>query len=404
MARIGFFSMPWAGHLNPLCALAQELAERGHEVIFFHLPEFRTDIESRGAQFCAYGNDLYPPGTFARRNTELRKLKGEESAAHALETTRMCGEALLTEARPIVESANLDLWVVDHLDYAASILSRSMKARFVTVITTLMRHAENGIPGFSGEPHDDTSPPDGLSDLVQPWREALDHHSLEFGLGPFSYDTVWSELAQITQQPRAFEYPRRNLPDCFHFTGPFLSARARKSVSFPWEWLSGAPLLYASLGSVGQGNLPILQAVIDAVTELPVQVVVSAGEFEDKLTPQSNVLVRSYVPQLELLKKATLMIHHAGMNSTLECLSEGVPMVALPLASDQPGIARRIEWKGIGINLWGRDYSAENIRVAIEEVLNGPGYRKAAKELQRTIAVERGVEQAAKIIEWVASS
>ncbi|RQH11362.1 glycosyl transferase family 1, partial [Okeania hirsuta] len=75
------------------------------------------------------------------------------------------------------------------------------------------------------------------------------------------------------------------------------------------------------------------------------QLVMSLG---GSATPESlpnlpgNSLVVKYAPQLELLQKATLTITHAGMNTTLECLNNAVPMVAIPIAFDQPGVAARV--------------------------------------------------------------
>jgi UDP:flavonoid glycosyltransferase YjiC (YdhE family) len=39
-------------------------------------------------------------------------------------------------------------------------------------------------------------------------------------------------------------------------------------------------------------------------------------------------------PQVELLKRATLFITHAGMNSTLEALQLGLAMVAIAIGKD----------------------------------------------------------------------
>lgn len=41
------------------------------------------------------------------------------------------------------------------------------------------------------------------------------------------------------------------------------------------------------------------------------------------------VVVR-YAPQVELVKRAAAVITHAGLNTVLETLAEGVPLVALP--------------------------------------------------------------------------
>ncbi|WLT39734.1 hypothetical protein NON20_10065 [Synechocystis sp. B12] len=61
-----------------------------------------------------------------------------------------------------------------------------------------------------------------------------------------------------------------------------------------------------------------------------------------------NPLVVNYAPQLELLQRTALTITHAGLNTTLECLNNAVPMVAIPIANDQPGVAARIAWAGVG--------------------------------------------------------
>jgi hypothetical protein len=37
--KIGFISMPLAGHLNPITALARKLQSRGHEIVFIGVPD-----------------------------------------------------------------------------------------------------------------------------------------------------------------------------------------------------------------------------------------------------------------------------------------------------------------------------------------------------------------------------
>jgi zeaxanthin glucosyltransferase len=48
-------------------------------------------------------------------------------------------------------------------------------------------------------------------------------------------------------------------------------------------------------------------------------------------TVPANALVVRNAPQIELLKRAILCITHAGLNTTLEALAQGVPMVAIPV-------------------------------------------------------------------------
>jgi zeaxanthin glucosyltransferase len=70
--------------------------------------------------------------------------------------------------------------------------------------------------------------------------------------------------------------------------------------------------------------------------------------IEDLGPIPSNAIVVSKAPQIELLKRAALCITHAGINTALESLAQGVPMVAIPIGFDQPGVAARIAYHGAG--------------------------------------------------------
>lgn len=117
-----------------------------------------------------------------------------------------------------------------------------------------------------------------------------------------------------------------------------------------------------------------------------------------------NPLVVGYAPQLELLQKTTLAITHAGMNTTLESLTNGVPMVAIPVTNDQPGIAARIAWTGCGETIPVKSVNVAKLRTAIQKVLTEDSYKKNALRLQEAIKQAGGVSRAADIIEQVVST
>ena len=111
-----------------------------------------------------------------------------------------------------------------------------------------------------------------------------------------------------------------------------------------------------------------------------------------------------YAPQLQLLEKADLTITHAGMNTTLECLTNGVPMVAIPIANDQPGVASRIVWSGCGEAIPVKKVNVTNLRTAIKKVLTEDSYRKNALRLQEAIKKAGGTKQAIDIVEQAVST
>ena len=104
-------------------------------------------------------------------------------------------------------------------------------------------------------------------------------------------------------------------------------------------------------------------------------------------------------PRLELLKRATLCVTHAGLNTTLEALAQGVRLVAIPITNDQPGVAARILASGTGLFLPLAQLNAEALRRLVDEVLGTPSYRERALEMKAAIAEVDGLGMATELIE-----
>ena len=73
-----------------------------------------------------------------------------------------------------------------------------------------------------------------------------------------------SNLAQITQLPRALEFDIEPLPPHLYYTGPFVDAALRPTVDFAWNRLDGRPLIYASLGTLQNRSLEIFRKIAEA--------------------------------------------------------------------------------------------------------------------------------------------
>jgi MGT family glycosyltransferase len=211
-----------------------------------------------------------------------------------------------------------------------------------------------------------------------------------------------SPLAWITQCPREFDF------DCapdfpqFHYAGPFHDGHGRMDFDFPWQQLTGAPLVYASMGTLQNGLVEVFRSITQAALGLKeLQFVLAVG---GQLDPKqlgglpANVIVVRHAPQIELLKRGSLCITHAGLNTVLESLSSGVPMVALPVTSDQPGVAARITNKNVGVVISPQQASREDFVTAIERVLGDPTFRDNAQRMQAAIRSTDGLSIAADIL------
>jgi zeaxanthin glucosyltransferase len=80
-------------------------------------------------------------------------------------------------------------------------------------------------------------------------------------------DSTLSPLASITQTPRAFDFESSHWPPQFHHTGPFHDGKGRKDVDFPWERLTGEPIIYASMGTILNGRLDVFRTIVAAVAK-----------------------------------------------------------------------------------------------------------------------------------------
>ncbi|MBD1998722.1 glycosyl transferase family 1, partial [Leptolyngbya sp. FACHB-541] len=98
---------------------------------------------------------------------------------------------------------------------------------------------------------------------------------------------------------------------------------------------------------------------------------------------------------------AALTITHAGLNTVLESLTYGVPMVAIPISHDQPGVAARIVWAGVGELLPITRLTAASLQSVIHKVLTQDSYKVQALRLQSAIQNSGKVQQAANVIETV---
>jgi len=172
---------------------------------------------------------------------------------------------------------------------------------------------------------------------------------------------------------------------------------------FPWQKLTGKPIVYASMGTLQNGLTDIFRSITQAAIGFKeLQFVLAVG---GQLDPKqlgdvsANVLVVNQAPQIEILKRSSLCITHAGLNTVLESLSSGVPMLALPITNDQPGVAARIANKKVGVVISPDQATPENFVTAIKQVLGDSTFWDNVRRVQKAIRSAEGLSVAADILE-----
>lgn len=414
--RLGFVSLPLAGHLNPMTALARKMQSRGHEIRFIGFPDSQTAIRAAHLQFVPFCEREFPLGSVSKRMSPVATLKGVDVLRHTLRevSPAMTEAALRNLPAAMAGGGGVDGLVLDVTLRYLELAAMRHEVPYVHIWNVLHLDTTGATPPFIYPWAYDPSPEgvarnrDGLrrfGELFGPALEVGKRYAATAGL-KIDWDEPFgtlSKLGLISQTPREFDFPDTNWPKQFCYAGPFHDDEGREPQKFPWERLDGRPLIYASLGTLVNGLEFIYRAILDTAAALPdTQMVLSVGHNVNvhRLDPiPANVVAVRSAPQIELLKRAALCITHAGLNTTLESLACGVPMVAIPIGYDQPGVAMRIQYHGAGETLQVPEVNRHTVKQLTVRVLYGRKYHEQARYFENAIARIRGLDVAADALE-----
>jgi zeaxanthin glucosyltransferase len=411
MARFGAFCFPATGHLNPMTALARSLQMRGHEVVIFGIADTEERVRAAGIEFHRIGAEDYPIGTLQRLDDQMAGLTGLAALRFTFKRVRNSTRMVLRDGPQAVRTVGVEALLVDEADFAGNVADY-LGLPWISIALLPPFIADDRLPPFWVGWQAGEDPFSRLRNrlamrwllgMASPIFREVNQQRRAWGLTPHVTPADGlSPLAQITQLPEALAFQiRGEMPAGLYYTGPFVHAQQRPAVEFPWERLDGRPLIYASLGTFQNGSETIFRTIADACAGLDAQLLLSLGGGLDpaRLGPLAGApLVVSFAPQLEILRRAALVITHAGINTVLESLSEGVPLVALPLGNDQPGVAARLVAHGAGVVVSRRRLKPARLRNAVTLVLREQRYRDAARDLQRAIRQMDGPGRAADLI------
>ena len=415
MTHYGMLCPALPGHLNPMIALGRELKQRGHRVTFFQIKDVEDKIRKEGLEFKAIGESDYPIGSLKQFLKNLGELKGVTAVRYWHKDHQDIAGIVCRDAPKVIKSQEVEALLVDQLEPAGAAVAEYLGLPFITICNAMALNREAGIPPI-------------FTDWVyqKNWlayrRNQILYYLGDLGVREYSsvlaqYRQKWqlsslkgsellfaqSELAQISQQPAAFDFPRTNLPKCFHYTGPFRN-KSPQVIPFPWERLTGKPIIYASLGTLQISKYEIFKTIAEACEGLDIQLVITHGggmsEAEVEGLPGSHLVV-SYAPQVELLarEETCLTITHAGLNTVLDSLTFGLPLVAIPITFEQPAIAARIKWTGVGEVIPATSLSVSKLRTTVQKVLTDKRYSQNASKIRESINQGQGVKGAADIVE-----
>jgi N-glycosyltransferase len=162
-----------------------------------------------------------------------------------------------------------------------------------------------------------------------------------------------------------------------------------------------------TLGTVYNTYSSLFSRFLEALATEPVDVICTLGDGADEdvlADAPDNVRFERYLPHSSILPGCQAMLCHAGFNTMMGCLSAGLPLVCVPLGSDQEFNARRIGRGGLGLWLRDETASAEVVRVAVRTVLHEPSFAAKAQAFRDRQAARPGFGAAIRRIEALAAA
>ncbi|OLU16918.1 zeaxanthin glucosyltransferase [Pseudomonas sp. PA1(2017)] len=409
MTHFAVVAPPYYSHFQALQALAVELIGRGHRVTFVHQSDAAHWLSDPRVAFRSVGANSHPPGSLERTLHQaahpdtpwgLRRIIKQMGATTAM----LCNE--LPQA---LADNGVDALLCDQMEPAGGLVAESLGLPFISVACALPVNREPGLPlpvmpfaygTDERSQHMYRGSTQVYDWLMKPLAKVIHSAALRLGVAPrTALHECLSPLAQISQTLAGFDFPRSQLPAHFHAVGPLRSAVAPHQGEWPID--DARPFLFASLGTLQGDRFKLFERIANASRRLDAQLLIAhCGKLdaaqERRLIDGGATWVTDFAPQQWVLERADAVITHGGLNTVMDAIVARTPMLVMPIAFDQPGVAARVAHRGVGTQL-SRRASAARIEAALRELLARPlpGFDALIDELQRA----GGVTRAADIVE-----
>lgn len=413
MIRFAIIALPLPSHFQPLEHLAMELIERGHSVTFFHQPDARHLVRFKRIKFRSVGHERCPPGSLAKSlalESKLDTWLGQRRAfADMARTTRMLCEELPAALR----EERIDALLCDQQEAAGGLVAEALGLPFISIACALPVNREDETVPLSVLPYAYERGSEAVKRYargarrhdwtIQPLRKEIRRQSTALGLSARDgLHECLSSLAQISQTVLEFDFPRPNLPPWFHEVGPLRRA-PEEARNLPYTLDDTRPLIFATLGAVHSNRFELFKRIAQACKMLDAQLLVMhCGQLthsqSDRLLRHGATWVTDFAEQNQMLQYADVLVTHGDLDIVLEAIVAETPILALPIAADQPGVAARVAYSAAGVHA-SRHSSSRELAKHLRHLLSSQWPN--LEQLADAIHLMGGTERAADIVEAV---
>lgn len=376
------------GHIHPNLPVMAELVARGHRVTYPVPDRFADAVGATGATVLPITTDLPDPA------------KGQQWPEGGIEAMRLFSDEARSAYRQITAALGDDLPDIvcyDGSGWAGHALSRVHGVPRVELAPHMV--AWDTFEEDFAEAYAELDEPEGLV-----WQAEMDAWLAEVGVNTGNKEFLGPPDRSVVLIPEAMQPNRDRVErDRYTFVGPVIGDRSHQG-SWP---APDRPLLLASLGSAYSDRPAFWRDCIAAMHGTGWLSVLAIGphvDLADLGEIPDDVIVREWVPQLAVLEHASAFITHAGMGGCAEGLWHGVPMVAVPQASDQLVNGPRLAEIGVAEHLPAEEVTPQRLREAVLRVASSESVAARCGEEKRAARSAGGAPAAADVVESLIGS
>jgi len=403
--NVAFVCPPLQGHINPMSAIAHGLKNRGLNVKFIGLLDAMNYI--RDFDLIIIGNKEFPKSSIFKITQKMSKHNGMRMGRiWQSRFANKWSDVVCKELPQIIEDEKIDFIICDQLEPAVALVADHLKIPFITICNAMAIVMDLTLPPFFVSWDYDISERrltinNGfymIADLIlkhdtrilEKWRKLWNMPERHGMRRYFAH----SDLAILSQQTESLEFPLTQVNKDWFYCGPF-----RNHYGFSYERIflpkDDVNNVYISLGSIQGSRYKLLKKTAKICNELGLKAIIAhAGLLKESNIKKlkKHALVYDYVKQPDIFEECKFLISHCGLNTALDALSYGRPIVAMPIGIEQGAIATKL--KRVGCAAVVKRKRKRNIKKAILSVISDPEYTNNSIRIMREIKNSGGTEKA----------
>jgi UDP:flavonoid glycosyltransferase YjiC (YdhE family) len=195
-------------------------------------------------------------------------------------------------------------------------------------------------------------------------------------------------------------FPAKKLPPDYHYIGP-LTWKSNFPEP-PWWPLEkdGKPLIYVTMGSTGVKDF--FHLIYDLLKKSDMKAVVTTGGQTQNLPSIPGKLhMEDYINGDLIMEACDLVVCHGGNGTIYQALQYGKPVIGIPTIPDQKFNMRRVEAMGLGRSLSWKQFSKKPASLInlISLVMKDNSFYQNASKMQEIIKHYDSAGLASDIIE-----